>query len=105
MPSLVPCPACQQSVSPSAFACPKCGHPLARQAKEEASGIGAAGWYWSIAISCTALAGFLLLAWVASFSNRNLLPEERSGGLIGVGLASLFSLVGWLPIWFGKKLK
>lgn len=92
--SAIACPSCSQTVSPKAFDCPNCGHPLRKPKR----GFFGKLFKWS-------LIGFnaLMLAWLIGGSmaatevaNTATSEAEQAGAAIGTAIGVGMILVLWV---------
>lgn len=86
------CPSCRAPVSPQAYDCPKCGHPLRKPRR------GPIGWLLKWLFIAFNVA---MIAWIVAYSNEAapLLETgseaQRTGAAVGTGLGITMIMVFW----------
>lgn len=91
--AIINCPECQQSVSDSAFKCPKCGVQLR---KPKRSFMGKL-FKWTFVAFNILMAVWLVGGWNAATDGfENLNQAEQAGAAIGTGLGVAMVMVIWV---------
>lgn len=93
--ALVNCPKCEAEISPSAYSCPKCGHPLR---KPERTVLGKIIKFLFIGFNVVMLGIFLLVFFISFTETAESDKLGEKAILLGMGLYAGFAMLAiWIP--------